>query len=156
MIATHGRALYVLDDIAPCGRLAETMAATLHLFAIAGAAVSRAETAAPASPAPASSAGEPALRRDPHLLAERPRPAAPDEEKERERKEEERAEERQEDDERAAEPTSEEIRPGEAGAVGQAARRLPAPRRRPMRRRRRRTRRRSPRPRSPCAMPPAP
>ena len=78
VIATHGRGLYVLDDIRPLRPLAGALAEPLHLYPRSPTPSS---TASPRPGGFAAGAGEfqgenRALRRPPHLLAERPRPAA--------------------------------------------------------------------------------
>ncbi len=64
VVATHGRALYVLDDVAPLRELtAETMREPLHLYPSSpGRLVRRPRPAAPAAAAAPASSGATAVR----------------------------------------------------------------------------------------------
>ncbi|MFP5285445.1 MAG: VPS10 domain-containing protein, partial [Thermoanaerobaculia bacterium] len=111
VVATHGRAVYILDDIAPLRELtAETMREPLHLYPSSPAWLHR---FGGGSGNPRSGAGEFAAESRPYgaLLTwslNAPGLPHPDEDKERERREKERAEARQ----AAAQPSDEEAEAG--------------------------------------------
>jgi photosystem II stability/assembly factor-like uncharacterized protein/ribonuclease HI len=111
VVATHGRALYVVDDIAPLRELtAATMREPLHLYP---ASPGRLYRFGAGSGNPRSGAGEFRAESRPFgvLLTyslNAPGLPHPDEEMERERKEKERAEARK----AAAQPSEEEAEPG--------------------------------------------
>ncbi|HEX2163083.1 MAG TPA: hypothetical protein VHM02_03975 [Thermoanaerobaculia bacterium] len=119
VIATHGRSLYVIDDLTPLRALAaEHLAAPLHLFPIAPATqVEIAQTGSSRFPGHGEFRGE----NEPYgalvafALAGDELPW-PDEERERARKEAERAEERREEAEAAAARAE-----GEEGEESEAA-----------------------------------
>jgi photosystem II stability/assembly factor-like uncharacterized protein/ribonuclease HI len=111
VVATHGRALYILDDIAPLRELtADTMREPLHLYPSSPGRLYRFGAG---SGNPRSGAGEYRAESRPFgvLLTyslNAPGLPHPDDEKERERKEKERAEARK----AATEPSEEEAEPG--------------------------------------------
>ncbi|HET9228263.1 MAG TPA: hypothetical protein VFR31_16420, partial [Thermoanaerobaculia bacterium] len=110
VVATHGRAIYILDDVAPLRELtAETMKKPLHLYPSSPGRLYR---VGPGSGNARSGAGEFQGQSRPYgvLLTyslNAPGLPLPDEDKERERKEKERAEARR----AAAQVSDEEVQP---------------------------------------------